>query len=186
GKRKEEEMNDGNSKSSTAFPCHAHLLAMNFLSLKASSSTSSCRKWLLQQNSGAAMVVYKVETMGVVVGVERKEKYLRFLLDDGSGSCIPCILWLNLLTLAPRQYFSHPVSIISSQVRAELSFEEASNVTLGALVCVQGRVSYFNQNLQITVSSLQVESDPNAELFHWLDCMRLALHHYNLLPSPHQ
>ncbi|MCO5592541.1 hypothetical protein L7F22_046544 [Adiantum nelumboides] len=184
GKRKEG-INDYNRNASASFPCHVHLLGMNFLSLQASSSSSSC-KWLLQQNSGAALAVHRVEAMGIVVGVDRKEKYLRFLLDDGSGSCIPCILWLNLLTLVPRPYFTHPHSVISTQVRAECSLEEASKVTLGALIRVQGRVSYFNQQRQITVSSLQVESDPNAELFHWLDCMRLALHHYNLPPSHHQ
>lgn len=161
------------------YPCHVHLLAFNFLSLQPSSSSS--RSWVLQRNSGA-MVVSRLEAMGVVVGLDRKEKYLRFLLDDGTGACIPCILWLNLLSFAaPRR---HPHATISTQVRAEMGLQEASKVTLGVLLRVQGRVSSFNHQIQITVSSLQVESDPNAELSHWLDCMSLALHHYDLLPSP--
>lgn len=130
------------------------------------------------------MVVSRVEVMGVVVGLDRKEKYLRFLLDDGTGACIPCIIWLNLLSLAAGSRRTHPHAAISTQVRAEMGLQEASMVMHGALLRVQGRVSSFNQQIQITVSSLQVESDPNAELLHWLDCMRLALHHYDMLPSP--
>eukprot|EP00250_Pteridium_aquilinum_P031349 c43463_g1_i1 orf=104-685(+) len=182
GSRQRRQENDDSS------PCHVHILAFHFQSLQPASSwassSSSC-KWVLQRKGAnrAAMVVSRVEAMGVVVGVERKEKYLRFLLDDGTGACIPCILWLNLLSLMSRPPRSHPHTTISTQVRAELGFQEASKVVLGVLLRVQGRVSSFNQQIQVTVSSLQVESDPNAELLHLLDCMSLALHHYDLLPS---
>ncbi|KAH7436853.1 hypothetical protein KP509_05G038800 [Ceratopteris richardii] len=172
---------------------HVHLLSVNFHSLQVvsrpsvPSSSSSC-KWALQRTRDrrtSLMVVKRLEVMGLAVAVDRKEKYLRFLLDDGSGACIPCILWLNLLSLTPRLNQSHLHCAVTTQVQAELSVEEASKVRLGSLIRVQGRPSSFNGNLQVTVSSLQVESDPNAELLHWLDCMRLALRNYGLVAVQH-
>jgi hypothetical protein len=55
-------------------------------------------------------------------------------------------------------------------------------VKLGQLLRVQGRLTVFNNQIQITVSSLQGERDPNAEVLHWMECMRLASHCYDLEP----
>jgi CST complex subunit STN1 len=38
--------------------------------------------------------VARAEILGVVVSCDRREKFLRFLVDDGTG-CVSCVLWLN-------------------------------------------------------------------------------------------
>lgn len=38
--------------------------------------------------------VARAELVGIVVSCDRREKFLRFLIDDGTG-CVPCILSLN-------------------------------------------------------------------------------------------
>ncbi|ERN07485.1 hypothetical protein AMTRI_Chr12g275470 [Amborella trichopoda] len=115
-----------------------------------------------------------VETVGVVVGRERKDKFLRFHLDDGSA-LLPCILWLNHLYLSP-----------SPSPRDELLFtmavEQAEEVALGKLMTVRGRITEYRGVKQITVSNLRVEENPNAEILHWLQCIKLGKESYNLRP----
>ncbi|EFJ12878.1 hypothetical protein SELMODRAFT_269089, partial [Selaginella moellendorffii] len=88
----------------------------------------------------------RVEMVGVAVSVERKPKYVRFAVDDGTG-CISCILWTNQ-SGAPQQ-----------QAAADM----ARLVTLGGLLAVHGRVSRYHHHPQLTVSSLLPQPDANAE-----------------------
>ncbi|KAJ8513639.1 hypothetical protein OPV22_004073 [Ensete ventricosum] len=136
---------------------HVKLLAADLLSLAvhhASRPPSFTRK---------GKPVSRAEAVGVVVSRERKHKYLSFLLDDGSG-CIPCILWLNDRSDRERDL----------GVAAEMAREEAAAVQLGKLVRVRGRITAYRGVVQITVGDVVVERDPNAEVLHWLDCVRLA------------
>lgn len=136
---------------------HVKLLANDLLSLAvhhASRPPSFTRK---------GKPVSRAEAVGVVVSRERKDKYLSFLVDDGSG-CIPCILWLNHQSDRERDL----------GVAAEMAREEAAAVQLGKLVRVRGRITAYRGVVQITVGDVVVERDPNAEVLHWLDCVRLA------------
>ncbi|KAG0561379.1 hypothetical protein KC19_9G060400 [Ceratodon purpureus] len=121
--------------------------------------------------------VRKVEIMGIVVAVDRKERYLRFTLDDGTG-CVPCILWTNHASFMA----TTPAKGLELQARQELANGTAAKVKLGEVLRVQGRLSTFANQIQVTVASLQVEQDPNAEVLHWLECMRLAKCCYDLDP----
>ncbi|CAL9156910.1 unnamed protein product [Musa hybrid cultivar] len=125
---------------------HVKLLAADLLSLAvhhASRPPSFTRK---------GKPVSRAEAVGVVVSRERKDKYLSFLVDDGSG-CIPCILWLN------HQYDRER----DLGVAAEMAREEAAVVQLGKLVRVRGRITAYRGVVQITVGDVVVERDPNSE-----------------------
>ena len=60
----------------------------------------------------------------------------------------------------------------------------AAAVRVGVVARVRGRIGWYKGKVQITVSDVVVERDPNAELLHWLDCMNLARKCYNVLPGP--
>ncbi|XP_057856761.1 CST complex subunit STN1 isoform X3 [Cryptomeria japonica] len=122
--------------------------------------------------------VRNVEMMGVVVSRERKDKFLKFEVDDGTA-CVPCILWLNHLT---SRYYSR-VQKPHLDCVAAMALEQDEEVQLGRLVRLQGRVAVYNKQLQLTVKSVLVERNPNAEIHHWMDCIYLAVHCYDLPAS---
>ncbi|KAM0954153.1 putative replication factor A protein [Dioscorea sansibarensis] len=139
---------------------HVKLLAVDLLSLNV-------------QSHGPLMFTHKsrpiarAETLGVVVSRECKDKFLKFLVDDGTG-CIPCILWLNHQSFARR---SHPVDL---ELKARMALVYAEKIQLGLLVRVRGRITIYMGVIQITVADVVVERDPNMELLHWLDCIRMS------------
>lgn len=57
-------------------------------------------------------------------------------------------------------------------------------VKVGVVARVRGRIGSYKGAVQITVSDVVLERDPNAEVFHWLECMNLARKCYNVLPAP--
>ncbi|XP_068646629.1 CST complex subunit STN1 [Aristolochia californica] len=119
-------------------------------------------------------LVSKLETVGVVVSHERKERFLKFVIDDGSG-CIPCILWLNHLQ-SPYFAWASPSDV---ELIAAMAADHASMIQLGILVRIRGKISFYRDTLQVIVSDVLVERDPNAETLHWLDSIRLARNCYN-------
>ncbi|KAL3644891.1 hypothetical protein CASFOL_010071 [Castilleja foliolosa] len=146
---------------------HVKLLAFDLLSLSpnptdpSSSSSSFCRK---------GKNLSRAEILGFVVTRDLKPgKFLRFTIDDGTG-CIPCVLWLNQLTSS---YFSKrsPSSVRSI---ARLASNFASQTQLGAVARVRGKITRYRDLVQLTVSDVVLEPDPNAQVLHWLDCVRLA------------
>lgn len=124
--------------------------------------------------------VRNVEIVGVVVSRERKDKFLKFQLDDGTA-CVPSILWLNHNNT---KFYSN-VKKPHLECIAAMALAQSEDVQLGKLVRVQGRLTLYNNLLQITVNSVVVEKDPNAEVLHWMDCIRLAVRCYDL-PAPLQ
>nr|CAD1838429.1 unnamed protein product [Ananas comosus var. bracteatus] len=62
-----------------------------------------------------------------------------------------------------------------------LAAECVDAVRLGALVRVRGRVGVYRGAVQITVADVVVEKDPNSEVLHWLDCIRLARDYYDVV-----
>ncbi|KAJ4733106.1 OB-fold nucleic acid binding domain containing protein, partial [Rhynchospora pubera] len=97
-----------------------------------------------------------------------KPRFLKFLLDDGTG-CVPCILWLNP-RLPPSDHDPTP----------EILRLQARRVRLGEQLRVRGRITVYRGMLQITVGDVLVEKDPNMETFHRLDCLRIAKRCYGL------
>lgn len=49
---------------------------------------------------------------------------------------------------------------------------------------MRGRIGSYKGAVQITVSDVVLERDPNAEVFHWLECLNLARKCYNVLAAP--
>ncbi|KAL0459506.1 UNVERIFIED_CONTAM: CST complex subunit STN1 [Sesamum latifolium] len=145
---------------------HVKLLAFDFLSLSPNPSyptdpSSFCRK---------GTPLSRAESVGVVVTRELKPgKFLRFSIDDGTG-CIPCVLWLNQLT---SPYFSkrNPSGV---RLIAQLATKFAAQIQLGVVARVRGKITGYRGMVQITVSDVVLERDPNAQVLHWLDCIRLA------------
>ncbi|XP_020107988.1 CST complex subunit STN1 [Ananas comosus] len=156
---------------------HVKLLACDLLSLVPSSSSSSLLR--PRPRPRPPLPISRAETLGVVVLRERRPLLLSFLVDDGSG-CVPCVLWLNHLH---RRHFSASTSAappLDVVLAAEAAAERADAVRLGALVRVRGRVGVYRGAVQITVADVVVERDPNAEVLHWLDCIRLARDYYDV------
>ncbi|XP_057856765.1 CST complex subunit STN1 isoform X6 [Cryptomeria japonica] len=94
--------------------------------------------------------VRNVEMMGVVVSRERKDKFLKFEVDDGTA-CVPCILWLNHLT---SRYYSR-VQKPHLDCVAAMALEQDEEVQLGRLVRLQGRVAVYNKQLQVYAGANQ-------------------------------
>ncbi|XXG51150.1 hypothetical protein AAC387_Pa02g4986 [Persea americana] len=122
--------------------------------------------------------VSRAETVGVIVGRERKPNFLKFLIDDGTA-CIPCIIWLNHHS---SPYFSrhHPSDL---RLISQIATDEAAAIQLGTLARVRGRINAYRGVIQINVTDVVIERDPNAEILHWLDCIRLARDCYSVDPT---
>lgn len=147
---------------------HVKLLAIDFLALSPNprDPSSFFRK---------GMPLSRAESVGVVVTRELKPgKFLRFTIDDGTG-CIPCVLWLNQLT---SPYFSkrNPSGVRSV---AQMAVKFSSQIQLGVVARVRGRITGYRGMVQITVSDVVLEKDPNAQVLHWLDCVKLARNCYD-------
>ncbi|XP_057964411.1 CST complex subunit STN1 [Malania oleifera] len=160
---------------------HVKLLAFDLLSLtphpSPSSSTSSSSDPTSFSRKGRA--ISRVEAVGTVASRELKpDKFLKFTIDDGTG-CIPCVLWLNQLK---SPYFSrrNPPDV---RLIAEIAAHFSAQIHLGGVVRVRGRITAFRGALQITVSDVVVEKDPNIEILHWLDCIKLAHKCYDVRPT---
>ncbi|MCL7046627.1 hypothetical protein MKW94_007125 [Papaver nudicaule] len=159
---------------------HAKLLAFDILSLSRrniSSPSSSSNAVVFYRKSRQ---ICRVETLGVVVTREFKAgKSLKFLIDDGTG-CVSCILWLNQLTSS---HFSrkNPDDV---RILAEIADNHSSKIQIGRLARVRGRVTFYRGKIEITVTDVVIERDPNAEILHWLDCVKLARDCYDVVVAP--
>lgn len=94
--------------------------------------------------------VVLAQLLGIAVTVERKEKFLRFQIDDGSGT-IWCVHWF--------------------ETAGALDWDER---ILGQTVNVYGRVSMYQGERQLNVQNSHLESDPHAELMHWLQVIHIS------------
>ncbi|KAJ9543023.1 hypothetical protein OSB04_022730 [Centaurea solstitialis] len=158
---------------------HVKFLAFDLLSLTPSSSTPNSTAVRRISTATATTVLHlsRAETLGIITSRHHKpDRFLRFTIDDGTG-CVPCVLWLNHLTSA---YFSRRSppdlrSIAGSARRFE------TLVQIGASARVRGKVSFYRGEIQLTVSNVFIERDPNAEILHWLQCVRLARNRYDVV-----
>ncbi|KAK3415836.1 hypothetical protein EUGRSUZ_H01429 [Eucalyptus grandis] len=142
---------------------HVKLLAFDLLSLAQSPPDTPTF-------SRDGVSLSRAEVLGVVVYREHKPgRFLKFAVDDGTG-CVPCILWLNHTT-SPYFARQRPQGV---RLIADVANSQASLVKLGTVTRVRGRITSYRGAVQITASSVAVERDPNAEVLHWLDCLKLA------------
>ncbi|PRQ26055.1 putative nucleic acid-binding protein [Rosa chinensis] len=154
---------------------HVKLLAFDLLTLTQTSSSSSDPTSF----SRNGLLLSRAEAVGTVTSRDLKpNKFLRFTIDDGTG-CVSCILWLNHLT---SPYFSRR-SPPDVRLIASMAARFAADVSLGAVARVRGKVSSFRGEMQITVTDVVMERDPNAEMLHWIECMRLARKVYNVVAA---
>ncbi|KAM0908878.1 hypothetical protein ACQ4PT_015155 [Festuca glaucescens] len=149
---------------------HVKLLAADLLSLTArhTSPPSFVR---------CGRTVARAEVVGVVVSRDRRDKFLRFLVDDGTG-CVPCVLWLN------HHYMNASSSsgALDSDPAGEMALKMSELVRLGTLLRVRGRIVMYHGATQIAVRDVVLEKDPNSEVLHWLQCVHLAKECYDLPP----
>ena len=91
--------------------------------------------------------VLRVLVVGVCVSVDLQTSWTMLTIDDGTGLAV-CLQW------AADSHLQTPPS-------------------LGALVTIKARLALYNRQTQLVASHVFVETDPNAELLHWIDCKRL-------------
>ncbi|XVF76723.1 hypothetical protein PTKIN_Ptkin13bG0289400 [Pterospermum kingtungense] len=142
---------------------HVRLLGFDLQSLTPSPTDSSV--FCLNGNP-----ISRTEILGVITCRDHKpNKFLKFTLDDGTAS-ITCILWLNQLTSS---YFSkrQPATV---RVLSDIAKRFAADAQIGKVARVRGRITNYRGELQVTVSDVVTERDPNAQTLHWLDCLSLA------------
>ncbi|KAL6878314.1 hypothetical protein ACP4OV_012484 [Aristida adscensionis] len=122
-------------------------------------------------------MVARAELVGVVVSRDRREKFLRFLVDDGTG-CVPCVLWLNHHYLNARTSGS-----LDSDPTADMALKMSEDVRLGTLLRIRGKIVMYRGAIQIAVRDVVQEKDPNTEVLHWLQCVDMAKECYDLPPN---
>lgn len=64
---------------------------------------------------------------------------------------------------------------------ADAAARSAEVVKVGNVARVRGRVTEYKGGVQITVTDVVSERDPNVEVLHWVECVNLARNCYNLV-----
>jgi len=100
--------------------------------------------------------VSRAEILGYVVSVQQRASLVSYTVDDGTG-LIQCTRWWT-----------------NSDTEREV-------LSVGELAWFRGKFQYFREQREISVQSIQVETDPNAEAAHWLEVIQL---HHNVYSKP--
>jgi hypothetical protein len=85
---------------------------------------------------------------GIVNGISVHSKFVRIVVDDGTGS-LTCTYWMT---------------------------EEKSkvpNILLGQLIVLHGRLGVYKSEIQVTIDHWEVKHDPNFESLYWTQTMKL-------------
>ncbi|XP_068681412.1 CST complex subunit STN1-like [Montipora foliosa] len=106
--------------------------------------------------------VTRVEIVGYIVSIDAKEKLTIYGVDDGSGT-LQCCRW------------HQPDGSMDN---------EREVLNLGQLVTVQGKISVYREQQQLTVDLIHAESDPNTETLLWLEAVNLGNTVYSETFSP--
>ncbi|KAL1202034.1 CST complex subunit STN1 [Cardamine amara subsp. amara] len=117
----------------------------------------------------------QTQTVGTIISRDPTPKFLKFGVDDGTG-CVTCVMWLNHLTSS---YHSRrdPSTVL---LLASAARNQAAEIRIGTVARVRGRLGLYRGVMQITASDVVVERDPNAEILHWLECLRLSRSSYRI------
>ncbi|KAG2320191.1 hypothetical protein Bca52824_013404 [Brassica carinata] len=114
-------------------------------------------------------------TVGTIISRDMTPMFLKFSVDDGTG-CVTCILWLNQLTSPYYNRFNSSTILLHSRTARR----QARDIRIGAVARVRGRVGLYREVMQITTTNVIIERDPNAEILHWLECVRLGRSCYRI------
>jgi len=106
----------------------------------------------------------RVQVVGCVVSRIIKEKYISYLVDDGSG-IIRCVVWLTPPTSNCRQ---------SGQSAMDIGNPSQELLQVGQLGRIFGKVSCYQLRKQISVHCIHVEDQIDAEILHWLQVVALS------------
>ncbi|XP_065864341.1 CST complex subunit STN1 [Euphorbia lathyris] len=156
----------------TLYNTYVKLLAFDLLSLAQTPSRSSSDPISFSRHGKP---LSRVEILGIVASRDYKpNKFLKFIIDDGTG-CVSCILWLNQRT---SPYFSRR-SPPDVRLIADMADHFASLIRIGNVARVRGRITSYRGMVQITVSDVVIERDPNVEILHLLQCIKLARNCYD-------
>lgn len=148
---------------------HAKLMSRDIHRLRPSPTEANCF------SLGGISWVTRVETVGTIVSRDMTTNFLKFSVDDGTG-CVTCIMWLNQLTSSYFNRFDSSTILLYSRAARK----QAGAIRIGAVARVRGRVGLYRGVMQITVSVVVIERDPNAEILHWLECIRLGRSCYRI------
>uniref|UniRef100_A0A0D3DJ84 CST complex subunit STN1 n=1 Tax=Brassica oleracea var. oleracea TaxID=109376 RepID=A0A0D3DJ84_BRAOL len=148
---------------------HAKLMTRDIHRLRPSPTEANCF------SLGAISWVSRLETVGTIVSRDMAEKFLKFSIDDGIG-CVTCIMWLNQLTSSYFSRFDSSTILLHSRIARR----QARDIRIGAVARVRGRVGLYRGVMQITATNVVIERDPNAEILHWLECVRLGRSCYRI------
>ncbi|WCJ38075.1 Nucleic acid-binding OB-fold-like protein [Euphorbia peplus] len=151
---------------------HVKLLSSDLLTLTQTPSHSSSDPISFSRHD---KTLSRVEILGTVVSRDHKPgKLLKFIIDD-STACVTCVLWLNQRT-SPYFFRRNPQDV---RLIADTADHFASLVHIGNVARVRGRITSYRGIVQITVSDVVVERDPNVEILHLLQCIKLARNRYD-------
>lgn len=139
----------------------------------------------------AGRPITRVVVMGHIIATHAKEKFIRYIVDDGTG-WLTCLLWeKESMTTDPLQGGGWSRGRLNKngkqRERTLLVYGDHAyarqELPLGTLVEVHGRLrshcAPWNQwegrkpEREISVDSLRPVEDCNEELWHWLECIRL-------------
>lgn len=95
-----------------------------------------------------------------------------FLVDDGTG-VISCVRWHEKTSSA------ESISRIDRKKKSRLIQDDHRLIQFGDLVTIEGRLSIYRDERQVTISKIFLERDPNAEIHHWIRTIDLRTHIYN-------
>jgi len=98
--------------------------------------------------------ISRVEILGFVVSVQQRASLVSYIVDDGTGLIQCTHWWAN-------------------------SDSEREVLAVGDLAWFRGKFQFFREKREISVHSIQMETDPNAEAAHWLEVIQLNLNVYS-------
>ncbi|XP_059149045.1 CST complex subunit STN1-like [Physella acuta] len=126
-------------------------------------------------------IIQKVEIMGIIVRVDKRERFISYGVDDGTG-VISCTVWKNSNNEQVISMASLPRSL-QEKFAAITSHYQSSvheGYSLGDLVQIQGRVRVHRDMNEISALDHRKIENPNVELERILDLPKF----YKLYKQP--
>ncbi|KAH9525619.1 telomere cap complex subunit Stn1 [Bulinus truncatus] len=128
-------------------------------------------------------VVNRVEIMGIIVRIDKREKHNTYAVDDGTG-VINCTCWKNSRITSCPQGFTDKLPLSLQTKLGELVTYNQSNLLdgyeLGDLVLICGRVTEFRDHREISVMTHRRIDNPNAEV----ERMSKLISYYDIYNQP--
>lgn len=132
--------------------------------------------------------IFKVDILGVVVKVDKKDKLNQYGVDDGTG-VILCCIWKQNNYFRPateitkaNNYLPDLISYLPSSLVCKVQqIKEAMQMDfmLGDLIHIRGKITTFRQIRQITANFAVCVSDPLSEISRMVELPRLYKNVYN-------